>query len=532
MLRVMIDRSSRGPSATRALRVICLAALAALATGCASKGEKADRPDNPFRPGSEVGPAGNTPQTEEALKTEAAVFYRRAHESMVASDYETATTRYSQLIARYPFTEYSTQAELEKIFVQYRSFAPDEALLAADRFIREHPRHVHADYVQYLKGLINSSRTQALSDYLPIDSSKKDVTGERRAYDDFAVLLQRYPSSPYAGDARKRMIYLRNRVAAHELSIVRYYVKRQAWVAVSKRAENLIAEYPGAPSTVDALKLLKLSYEKLGLTPQLADLDLLIASNAASIAQASAPPPKAGPRTVVVLPTDQPSAAPAANAPAAAASPAPATAAALELTSEAPQGFFERIGGYFESLNKTYTIDSKETKPADAAAAGTAPAPETGARAEPANPSSANQPDAASLTTGPYVGDPTVINLPPIFGDGDAVKPAAQSTAETTPKAEAAAEPAAAPAPEAKKEKGGMFDFLNKTYTIGGSKTAEATAAKDASATTATTDGAAASDSKTGLTMDYEAPDGSSQPVTVDSNTTPEPQAAAPPATP
>ncbi|WP_293390305.1 outer membrane protein assembly factor BamD [Nevskia sp.] len=520
MLRVMIDRSSRGPSATRALRIICLASLAALATGCASKGEKADRPDNPFRPGSEVSPAGATPQTEEALKAEAALFYRRAHEAMVASDYETATTRYTQLIARYPFTEYSTQAELEKIFVQYRSFAPDEALLAADRFIREHPHHVHADYVQYLKGLINSSRTQALSDYLPIDSSKKDVTGERRAYDDFAVLLQRYPSSPYAGDARKRMIYLRNRVAAHELSIVRYYVKRQAWVAVSKRAENLIAEYPGAPATVEALKLLKLSYEKLGLTPQVADLDLLIASNAESIAQASAPPPKPGPRTVIVLPTDQPSAAPAAVQPDAAASPA-------ALSSEAPKGLFERIGGYFESLNKTYTIDSKEAKPADAAAAGTATAPAVGTRAEPANPSSANQPDAASLTTGPYVGEPAVVNLPPLFSDGDAAKPAAQPATETAPKVEAAA-PAAAPAPEAQKEKGGLFDFLNKTYTIGGSKTGEA-AAKDAPATTGE---AAPSDSKTRLKMDYEAPDGSSQPVTVNGNTTTEPQSAAPPATP
>lgn len=427
MLRVMIDRSSCGSSATRVLRVICIASLAALATGCASKGEKSDRPDNPFRPGSEIGPAGNTPQSEQALKLEAAAYYRRAHEAMVASDNATALTRYSELIARYPFTEYSTQAELEKIFVQYRSFAPDEALLAADRFIREHPRHPHVDYVQYLKGLINSSRTQALSDYLPIDSSKKDVTGERRAYDDFAVLLQRYPTSAYAGDARKRMIYLRNRVAAHELSIVRYYVKRQAWVAVSKRAENLIAEYPGAPATVDALQLLKLSYEKLGLTQQLTDVDLMIASNAASIAQASAPPSKPGPRTVVTLPAVQPSAAPTAAATAPAA-----------LSSEAPKGLFERIGGYFESLNKTYAVDGKDAKPADS----TAP----GAKVEPANPSSPNQPDAASLTTGPYNGEPTVVNIPPVFTDSAAAKPAPATAKTEEPVIQAAPPPYSPPA--------------------------------------------------------------------------------------
>ncbi len=419
--------------------------MAALATGCASKGEKSDRPDNPFRPNSEVGLAGSSPQTEKALKLEAADAYKRAHDAMLASDYETATTRYTQLIARYPFTEYSTQAELEKIFVQYRSFQPDEALLAADRFIREHPRHAHADYVQYLKGLINSSRTQSISDFLPIDSTKKDVTGERRAYDDFAVLLQRYPTSPYAGDARKRMIYLRNRVAAHELSVVRYYVKRQAWVAVAKRAENLIAEYPGAPATADALLLLKLSYEKLDLKPQLADVDRLIVSNAASLEQAKAPKPKPGPRTVIELPvaTTAAVAAPAA----AAAVEETATPAAANPSEEAPKGLFGRIAGYFEALNKSYTLDGKDApvatdgKPA-AATTGGAPS---------------NQPGAASLSSGPYVGEPTVINIAPVTGDGAA--------AAEAPAATATAEPAAK-----KKEKAGFFDFLNKSYTIGGDK--------------------------------------------------------------
>jgi len=455
----MIDRSSRGPSAPRALRAFCLVSLAALATGCASKGEKADRPDNPFRPESTVGPASSSPKTEKALKLEASEAYRLANASMVASDYENALKRYSLLIARYPFSEYSTQAELEKIFVQYRSLASDEALLAADRFLREHPRHVNADYVQYLKGLINSSRTESLSDFLPIDSSKKDVTGERRAYDDFAVLLQRYPNSAYAGDARRRMIYLRNRVASHELSVVRYYVKRQAWVAVSKRAENLIAEYPGAPATVDALKLLKLSYQKLGLKSQLDDLELLIAGNAASIAMAGAPPPKPLPRTDITQTGAKTSALP------------PASEAKLETAAtpvaEKPKGILGRVDATLDPLNKSYTLDDKKDAPAADAAA-----PTGAAAGISANPTS-NQPGAASLSTGPYTGEPTVINVAPVFADGE--KPAAapaqvQAQAQAPAATESTTTDAAAPAK--KKEKAGFFDFLNKSYTIGGKKTA------------------------------------------------------------
>lgn len=453
----MIDRSSRGPSAPRALRAICLVSLATLATGCASKGEKADRPDNPFRPESTVGPASSSPKTEKALKLEASEAYKLAHASMVASDYENALKRYSLLIARYPFSEYSTQAELEKIFVQYRSLASDEALLAADRFLREHPRHVNADYVQYLKGLINSSRTESLSDFLPIDSSKKDVTGERRAYDDFAVLLQRYPNSAYAGDARRRMIYLRNRVASHELSVVRYYVKRQAWVAVSKRAENLIAEYPGSPATVDALKLLKLSYQKLGLKSQLDDLELMIASNAASIAMADAPPPKPLPRTDITQTGAKTSALP----PASAAQPEVAAAP----VAEKPKGFLGRVDATLDPLNKSYTLDDK--KDATAADAPTAAAPAGAAAGISANPTS-NQPGAASLSTGPYAGEPTVINVAPVFADGE--KPAAAPAQAPAPAAAEAATTDATAAPAKKKEKAGFFDFLNKSYTIGGKK--------------------------------------------------------------
>lgn len=482
----MIDRSSRGSSATRALRALCLLSLVATVAACASKGEKTVRPDNPFRPDSPVGPASSTPKSESELKLEALAAYKQANAAMVSSDNETALKRYSQLISRYPFTEFSTQAELEKIFVQYRSFQPDEALLAADRFLREHPRHAHADYVQYLKGLINSSRAQSISDFLPLDSSKKDVTSERRAYDDFAVLLQRYPNSAYAGDARKRMIYLRNRVASHELSVVRYYVKRQAWVAVAKRAENLIAEFPGAPATADALLLLKLSYDKLGLKTQSADADLLIASNAAAFAAASAPDPVPGPRTDITKTAATAAAAVEAAPAAATAAPAAAPAAA-----DKPKGFFGKLGGMLDGLNKTYTLDGKD-----------APVAKAGESATIASPSSTG---SASLVTGPATSEPTVINIAPIGGSSET------KSAETVKQPEAAAA-----APAEKKEKAGFFDFLNKTYTIGTPKKAADAAAKDAPDAKGD---AAASESTGTIKLDYEAPDGTTRPASISSDT-------------
>jgi outer membrane protein assembly factor BamD len=192
--------------------------------------------------------------------------YKLARKSLDQSDFSDAAERYDQLSKRYPFTDYATQGEIERIYALYRSYDSDKALTAADRFMREHPRNPSIDYVQYLKGLANFNREASFSSMLGVSSAKGDVTNHRRAFDDFALLLQKYPSSRYIGDARKRMIYLRNIIAEHELGVVEfYYEQRGAYLAAAKRAEQIVAQYPGAPASYRALDLMEKSYRKAGL---------------------------------------------------------------------------------------------------------------------------------------------------------------------------------------------------------------------------------------------------------------------------
>lgn len=455
----MTNCFSSGAALPRAVLPICIAVAATLIAGCSSRGEKADRPENPFKGGAGV----VAPRSERELRLEADQLYRKGHDSLVSGDYEAASQRFTEVISKYPFTDFATQAELEKIYAQYRSFQPDEAVTAADRFLREHPRHPNVDYIQYVKGLTDFERDNRLVDYLPIDSSKRDVLNARRAYDDFALLLQKYPTSRYAGDARKRMIYLRNRIAAHEVSVVRFYVKRGAWVAASKRAENIIFEFPGAPATADALLLLQQSYEKLGLKPQIEEVRQLVAANDASFKAAQTKSAKVAPLSLV-------DAAPEG----AAVASAPATA-----EPEPRRGFFGRIGGLLDSLNKSYTVG----EPA-AATPSTPIATNVGVEAP--GPTASEPP--ASLTTGPNSGRETVITIPAARADGNAAATAvpektpsgsAPIDASTPSAASAVTAPAAAAAAAPAKPKSSIWslDFLNKSYTIGGSKKKDAEAA-------------------------------------------------------
>lgn len=260
-------------------------------TGCSSdaKRDPGTRPVNPFKERDSRSLLGKAQVSERELKLEADELYRAARSSLDSADYGEAQLRYDAVVERYPFTDYAVQAELEKIYALHKEFRPDEALLAAERFLREHPRHARADYVQYLKGVIQSERDVGLTDSLPLDNTKDDVGNLRKAYDEFALLLQKYPNSRYGEDAQARMVHMRNRIAANEMHVVRYYTRRGAYLAAAKRAEQIIAQYPGAPATLEALETLQRSYEALGLKQQAADASRLLAAQPDRSAAVAAP---------------------------------------------------------------------------------------------------------------------------------------------------------------------------------------------------------------------------------------------------
>lgn len=368
-------------------------------TGCSSdaKRDPSARPVNPFKDRDSRSSLNKAQVSERELKLEADQLYRVARKSLDSSDFADAQLRYDTLIERYPFTDYAVQAELEKIYAMHREFRPDEALAAADRFLREHPRHARADYVQYLKGVIQAERDAGLLDALPLDNTKGDVGSLRKAYDEFSLLIQKYPNSRYGEDARARMVDLRNRIAANEMHVVHYYVRRGAHLAAAKRAEQIIAQYPGAPATLEALQTLQKSYTALGLKQQADDAARILASQptasaSGGSASAAAPAPEPGvfsriagafsfldsskrETTEVVIPTGEGKTATpqtgeggisingsplrvsinTGDEEAASAVPAqPATAPAEEKNGEAPaekRGFFTRVVDFFSFLD-------------------------------------------------------------------------------------------------------------------------------------------------------------------------------------
>ena len=194
--------------------------------------------------------------------------YESARDYLMHGQPSQALPLYAEVSARFPFSKYASQSELETVTAHYDAHDYDQAVDAADRFIKQHPRNPHVDYVYYMRGLSNYARNNP--SLLGSDPDKRNVRYLKQAFNDFSLLLKNYPNSDYAKDAQLHMINIRNRVAAHELHIAEYYYKRRAYVASSRRAADVVKHYQGSDSIPRALEIMEQSYAKLNL-PDLAE---------------------------------------------------------------------------------------------------------------------------------------------------------------------------------------------------------------------------------------------------------------------
>lgn len=196
----------------------------------------------------------------------AAALYEEAKSALNQEDYETAIQRLEALEARFPFGKYAQQAQLDMAYAYYKYEEPLSATSAASRFIKLYPRHPYVDYAYYLKGLIEFNQGQSFFDkFAPEDQAKRDPEAAKKSFLYFSDLVTRHPESKYAKDAIKRMIFLRNNLALHELFVARHYMKRGAYLAAANRAKFIIQAYQKSPSTPEALQVLSQAYEALRL---------------------------------------------------------------------------------------------------------------------------------------------------------------------------------------------------------------------------------------------------------------------------
>ncbi|TCP07202.1 outer membrane protein assembly factor BamD [Caldimonas thermodepolymerans] len=192
--------------------------------------------------------------------------YSEARDEAAAGNYERAIKFYERLEGRAAGTLLSQQAQLELAYAYYRTGERAQALATLDRFIKLHPSSPALDYALYLRGLVNFNDNLGLFGSLSRqDLSERDQQAAKEAFQSFKQLVEQFPSSTYAPDAKLRMNYIVNSLAAYEVHVARYYFRRGAYLAAANRAQAAIQGYQESPAIEEALYILARSYDRLGL---------------------------------------------------------------------------------------------------------------------------------------------------------------------------------------------------------------------------------------------------------------------------
>ena len=111
------------------------------------------------------------------------------------------------------------------------------------------------------------------------DLTERDPKASRDSFDAFRDLAVRYPQSKYTPDAILRLKYLVNAMAAHEIHVARYYMRRGAYVAAANRAEIVVQQYQQSPAVRDALEIMVAAYDNLKMAQLRDDAQRVLAGN-------------------------------------------------------------------------------------------------------------------------------------------------------------------------------------------------------------------------------------------------------------
>ena len=210
----------------------------------------------------------------------AAQIYAEGRAFLDAEDYPNAIVYFDILEARYPFGIYSTQSMLDLSYASYKSNLKVEAIVNADRFIRLYPNHPNVSYAYYLRALANFDKDRNfITRLFAQDPSKYDVSKLKKSFDDFSMIVNKFPKTKYAKDSRNRLLYIKNMMAANELYIAKYYIKRSAHIAGIERIKYLLTNYSGTPSTEEGLLILIQSYKYLGMHSLASDTARVLKGN-------------------------------------------------------------------------------------------------------------------------------------------------------------------------------------------------------------------------------------------------------------
>jgi outer membrane protein assembly factor BamD len=198
------------------------------------------------------------------------LLYSNGVHAMEQGNYGTAVKHFDAIQQNYPYSSWATNAQLMEGYTEYRRDGYTEAVSQLDRFIALHPANKDIGYVYYLR---------ALCYYEQIADISRDQKGTQEAMAALQDVVNRFPDSAYARDARLKIDLCRDHLAGKEMLIGRYYEKQHLYAAAIGRYQRVIDDFQTTNHTPEALSRLTEVYLKLGLVGEAKKTAAVLAYN-------------------------------------------------------------------------------------------------------------------------------------------------------------------------------------------------------------------------------------------------------------
>ena len=185
--------------------------------------------------------------------------YNRAEFQIASGEPAEAARFFGEVERLYPYSEWAKRALVMQAFAYHRDQNYDASRGAAQRYIDTYPGDEDAAYAQYLL---------ALSYYDQIDDVGRDQGLTFQALQAFRDVIETYPDSEYARSSILKFDLAFDHLAAKEMEVGRYYLKRGHYVAAVNRFRVVVEDFQTTTQTPEALHRLVESYLALGLTDE------------------------------------------------------------------------------------------------------------------------------------------------------------------------------------------------------------------------------------------------------------------------
>ena len=193
---------------------------------------------------------------DENLELQMIDAYKEGYQELEKGDIIYAAKKFNEAELLYPQSEWAPKSVLLSAYAYYSQNYYDEALGELDRFFKKYPKHKNQDYAHFL---------YAMCYYENIIDEKKDLEPLLISKKRFEFIINNYPDTDFAQDAKYKINLINDVLASKEIYLGKYYLKKQKWAAAINRFKNILELYETTIYVEEALHRLVETYYKIGL---------------------------------------------------------------------------------------------------------------------------------------------------------------------------------------------------------------------------------------------------------------------------